>query len=1576
MNVHISNATPAYYSCIQTHSINEKEFMMTNFRTGMINQFVRLLCAAVIMLNPFVALGQDALIYDHQNRVIVVHDQLSPEQMSQVLQHLTVPVDGNPSDVQSAGPSLATTPIVPEKQKTLPQWHIIHRGVSQMNYDDLIQLTAHAVVHNVGTLVCDVPALSPSYRFSNLTNYAMLQFCAQGSEHASKHLTDHPLVLDIVNNNGTVLSDFSVRSYYTSPFFASEDPITITGYIRSLGSIHTFVETTPQNRPIFWHQSQQAGGNIVIHGDHTPMVFKEGSLLAQHKIQYMGDTLHQGADCIWSAQGGMHIQGGNPSANALKQFDFKGVLEAPYVKINTQAFDPRGTINAENIDITAQHGTKKPDGSMRSVHFNHLTITDRVVNFFVRSKGTLSLDFAQNSEHPFRVKGLFHATGRCIIAERPIHGQNIVLQAADQDLNDASRVLIASDLSAKDIISLSSGSVMFQNTPRVVARSMRIHQHQGGILHIIAQARLKLAEQLDLIAPQAKIQLDGKLSGRNLHMVAGSAHINSDCRFTNGGITQPAFAGFQNIHIESKGSIESALPISGKILKAKGSYVYTHGLAVKAFHIEALLCAARDAVIRMEEPSVIDADMLQFSHMQFQSQGNAQLTFKGGHHHFDSVTAPHGMWVQNNQTSVFTGSNHVGTVHTSGVTTLDHHGSLLAQNIHPQPTQQALYFFGKLALQKMAIDLKAPKLLIHDLQQANGKAFDHMQLSGDAGVVSGILHAKTTHFDFKKSLHLTHAHFMNEVLSLCAPLIVSTKTTMNAKQVHIQNDDQTAGSDASAVTLVMNQTSMIAQDVEIHTQKADLSGLSLEGHAKEKGYFNLTQDSAAQEKPHAQTFTLHGQEATLNPDQIHVQQAAIALKRYAGGLSGAIRLAHDLKHADRVHLQALDYDLWLKDPTQWRAHFTLAVQTARVDGALASPGDLGIATLQGTKVSAPISGQNLCLTAESGDILFYQALLSAIKNLDIHAYEGDVSMKDTKAQAGSDIHVTGSNVLLQSLAQRQGTSSNYQDQKKETSLRAGGNLVVEAKDTLHQVSVVTHSGGNTHFQAGANIIDEALPLERQRMSYHKDGYTRDRYIHQDVSRHTAGGTYTAQAGQNQHLFAPHISAQKVGILAKGDVHLNNVHDIHEHEFYSQEDGGFFGSSETVHAQSYKARSKGARIDSALPAEIQSHCGDIRLTHVNVQAPRLVLKAMQGIVRLLHGTNESRSFCKTESKDCVWQSQEMVMAHHRTYSPSTFSGDVEIWSKDTYVDCVRGHTLDYLGKIVQHQGKISMRWLSEVHDIQTHEVSGLAAPAALVIALAVSLATSFTASGFGATMASGFSGATAACVSGMSQAAFMGVCSQSAVALINHQGHIGKAAQQLTSKHALKSLGLSIVSAGITQGLGYNLGIDVHRASGTLTQHLQAETLKAGVGAGLSLATGDKVEDVLQTAVRSVAAGTLGRCGANKIGALYGAESLDPLSHKFAHAALGAATGALMGGTACVVSGAVGAVVSELSADILSPGKPIDQIKEKEQALGRKLTRQEFFELYPAVHQNYFEDVRNVHKASKIIAAIGASFIGG
>ena len=84
----------------------------------------------------------------------------------------------------------------------------------------------------------------------------------------------------------------------------------------------------------------------------------------------------------------------------------------------------------------------------------------------------------------------------------------------------------------------------------------------------------------------------------------------------------------------------------------------------------------------------------------------------------------------------------------------------------------------------------------------------------------------------------------------------------------------------------------------------------------------------------------------------------------------------------------------------------------------------------------------------------------------------------------------------------------------------------------------------------------------------------------------------------------------------------------------------------------------------------------------------------------------------------------------------------------------------------------------------------------------------------------------------------------------------------------------------------------------------------------------------------------------------------------------------MGGKGCTVSGAVGALVAELSADIMKPAKPLEVMKQKENKLGRKLNRAEFNALYPSVHKTYIDNVSNTGKISKIVAGISPAFAGG
>ena len=142
--------------------------------------------------------------------------------------------------------------------------------------------------------------------------------------------------------------------------------------------------------------------------------------------------------------------------------------------------------------------------------------------------------------------------------------------------------------------------------------------------------------------------------------------------------------------------------------------------------------------------------------------------------------------------------------------------------------------------------------------------------------------------------------------------------------------------------------------------------------------------------------------------------------------------------------------------------------------------------------------------------------------------------------------------------------------------------------------------------------------------------------------------------------------------------------------------------------------------------------------------------------------------------------------------------------------------------------------------------------------------------------------------------------------------------------------------------------------------------------------GEKIKDPIEAIARGAAAGAIGQWAAGKIGAAYAdpKNPIDPVSHKMYHAALGAATGSLMGGRGCAVSGAVGALVAKLSADIMKPAKPLEHMKQKESELGRKLNRAEFNALYPSVHKTYIDNVSNTGKISKIVAGISPAFAGG
>ncbi|PIZ33280.1 MAG: hypothetical protein COY39_03165 [Alphaproteobacteria bacterium CG_4_10_14_0_8_um_filter_37_21] len=320
---------------------------------------------------------------------------------------------------------------------------------------------------------------------------------------------------------------------------------------------------------------------------------------------------------------------------------------------------------------------------------------------------------------------------------------------------------------------------------------------------------------------------------------------------------------------------------------------------------------------------------------------------------------------------------------------------------------------------------------------------------------------------------------------------------------------------------------------------------------------------------------------------------------------------------------------------------------------------------------------------------------------------------------------------------------------------------------------------------------------------------------------------------------------------------------------------------------------------------------------------------------------------------------------------------------------------------------------EVHEYTEQHVSGPGAGLIAIVAVATAVCTMGTATAIAGSIGSSVGGGTMGAVVGAAAGgAFSSLCVQTSMALMQNGLDPFKAAKSLCNSDTLKQMGIAAVTAGVlkgcsigmgfeaappltdagnatkdvAQGLGATkVGVDATAQAATgaervldfgqcIQKHLAHSTLSTGVRAGF----GEKIKDPLESIARGAAAAALGQWAAGQIGAAYAdpKNPIDPASHKLYHAALGAATGSLMGGKGCTVSGAVGALVAELSADIMKPSKPLEQIKQKEHELGRKLNRKEFNAQYPSVHKTYNQDVSNTGKISKIIAAISAAFAGG
>lgn len=173
---------------------------------------------------------------------------------------------------------------------------------------------------------------------------------------------------------------------------------------------------------------------------------------------------------------------------------------------------------------------------------------------------------------------------------------------------------------------------------------------------------------------------------------------------------------------------------------------------------------------------------------------------------------------------------------------------------------------------------------------------------------------------------------------------------------------------------------------------------------------------------------------------------------------------------------------------------------------------------------------------------------------------------------------------------------------------------------------------------------------------------------------------------------------------------------------------------------------------------------------------------------------------------------------------------------------------------------------------------------------------------------------------MGQSALVGLASKGSVSLINNGVDLGKVAGDLTSKESLKGLGLNMVTAGLTAGIGHGMelgsiepGMDMAGRAKILAQQA---IISGAVRTGLAGASGENVGQAWKDEALSMGLAL----GQSKIGDIAQDNGLKSgsLGKVAMHSAAGSLYSLASGSNA--LSGAIGGATSELVAGVMESGK--------------------------------------------------------
>lgn len=596
---------------------------------------------------------------------------------------------------------------------------------------------------------------------------------------------------------------------------------------------------------------------------------------------------------------------------------------------------------------------------------------------------------------------------------------------------------------------------------------------------------------------------------------------------------------------------------------------------------------------------------------------------------------------------------------------------------------------------------------------------------------------------------------------------------------------------------------------------------------------------------------------------------------------------------------------------------------------------------------------------------------------DLELYAGGtLSLLSSQIKAQGDISLFANNIHAETLVHRFdlgnevgtyfGEVTSIDSETGDVTLRSATDIVLQG--------VAIYAGENITFGADGNIYIGSQLISsnyNNKDSGWKEERSETEYL---VSSLGAGGSIELIASGHIKIDAAELVADRGHIEILAGMGITIEDDLASSQSYLK---GKFGKT-TIEESAYRTVAMRALLDAGKDIRIHSDFGDITLKAADITSTEgTSVTASGGGVNLLM-TTETDHYSYSSVSKSLFTVETIQQGHYiETGVPNTIVGGFA-------VEALKGLTVQYEGdpdltldeqinELSQFEG---LEWLSDIRSATEHEVdwdemsyryeewkvdnTSMTPAFAAVVAIAVSCV--MGPGGFA--VANTVSGTAVVASTGSTMAAAVGagaaaMATQFSMAAINGaiNGDIGQAMEEFASNDTLKSLAVSMVTAGALEKLssvGGDFFSGVAQDSAWVAENPEMFSLMAQAGqavvdatvrAGVSVAIqgGDFSDQFVQSLAQS-AINRLGKELAQKIGAFHkenneiGRWDISDSLRYISHAATGCLTGALIAGmndgdaeSSCVY-GAGGAVVGEATADIYKEINSYDDLSAEGKAV--------------------------------------------